>query len=65
MTTVRANQGDTLDQLVMRYYGSTSMTEAVLAANPGIAAHGPTLPMGTLVNLPTVKPAKKIGIRLW
>lgn len=50
---VRANQGETLDALCQRVLGRTAgVTEAVLAANPGLADLGPILPIGTLVDLP-------------
>lgn len=44
---VRATQGDTIDAICQRVYGRTAgVTEAVLAANPGIADLGPILPHG-------------------
>ena len=68
-TTVQALQGDTLDQLCQRHLGSTAGTvEAALTANPGLAALGPILPMGTVVVLPDARDAvakKKNLIQLW
>jgi phage tail protein X len=50
---VIAQQGDTVDALCWRYYGSTDGTvEAVLEANAGLANYGPVLPVGTVVRLP-------------
>ncbi len=50
---VTALQDESLDALCWRYYGSTSGTvEAVMAANPGIAALGVALPAGTVVEMP-------------
>lgn len=50
---VIALQDESLDALCWRYYGSTSGTvEAVMAANPGIAALGVALPAGTVVEMP-------------
>lgn len=50
---VTAQQGDTLDQLCQRHLGRTGgVVEAALEANPGLAALGPVLPMGTPVTLP-------------
>ncbi|HKT28893.1 tail protein X, partial [Dyella sp.] len=44
---VRALQGETLDALCQRVLGRTaSVTEATLAANPGLADLGPVLPQG-------------------
>ena len=53
---VRALQGDTVDSLCWRHYGSTAGTvEAVLEANTGLADLGPVLPVGTQVYMPTPK----------
>ncbi|WP_068634912.1 tail protein X [Thauera butanivorans] len=61
---VRAMQGDTVDLLCWRHYGRTAgVTEQVLAANPGLAAHGPVLPLGTLVELPD-QPTPPVARRL-
>ncbi|MDN7497079.1 tail protein X [Burkholderia gladioli] len=50
---VTALQDESLDALCWRYYGSTSGTvEAVMAANPGIAALGVALLAGTVVEMP-------------
>lgn len=52
MTSVRAQQGDTLDSLCWRHLGSSAQVEAALELNPGLAALGPILPNGQLVTLP-------------
>lgn len=65
---VRSLQGDTVDLLCARYYGSTAgHTERVLDANPGIADHGPILPLGTPVTLPAqpTNPARAGTLKLW
>ncbi|WGS42165.1 tail protein X [Burkholderia sp. JSH-S8] len=50
---IAALQGETLDALCWRHYGSTAGTvEAVLEANPGLAELGVVLPMGTVVDMP-------------
>lgn len=55
MLRVRSIQGDTLDLLCQRHLGRTAgVTEAALSMNPGLAALGPILPMGTDVDLPDV-----------
>lgn len=66
-TTVRAIEGDTVDQICMRYFGRTAgVTEAVYENNPGLAELGPVLPRGTLVRLPQqAPPPVKQGIQLW
>ncbi|HEV7251438.1 MAG TPA: tail protein X [Shinella sp.] len=50
--TVRG-EGITVDLLLWRKYGvrSRSVVEATFALNPGLAALGPILPLGTLVTL--------------
>lgn len=65
---VTANQGDTVDVLCQSHLGSTAMvTEQVLEMNPGLAALGAVLPMGTQVELPDQVPAKNNNtlIQLW
>lgn len=67
-TTVRTQQGDTVDLLCWRHLGTTGeVTEATLAMNPGLAAHGPTLPMGLLVTLPDLPtaPTATQTVKLW
>lgn len=71
-TSVRSQQGDTLDRICLRYYGRTrDVTEAALDANPGLAALGPILPIGTPVTLPdapttaTAGTAAQQPVNLW
>lgn len=67
-TTVRAQQGDTVDIICLRHLGYTAnAVEAVYAANPGIAALGPVLPMGTAVVLPALTSRKPTTntVQLW
>lgn len=61
----RANQGETVDLVAWRVHGDTDMVEAILDANPGLAALGPILPMGTPVMIPTRAPAKTTPLTLW
>lgn len=63
----RARQGDTVDLICSRVYGSTAgITERVLDSNPGIADHGPVLPIGTRVTLPAqVQAAAHKLLQLW
>lgn len=67
--TLTARQGDTLDGLIWRERGlGIADAPAVLAANPGLAAFGATLPAGTPVTLPTiVAPAFAVRevVQLW
>ncbi len=60
--------GDTVDAIAWRVYGSTSnqVVESVLAANSGLADYGPILPAGVTITLPEIAaPAKAKGIKLW
>jgi phage tail protein X len=69
MPTVRAVQGETLDQLLYRVTGRTAgITEEVLRHNPGLAALGAALPEGTAVVIPDrLEQTKQITrtIQLW
>ncbi|HGP3983924.1 TPA: tail protein X [Klebsiella pneumoniae] len=63
---VKALQGDTVDLLCLRYYGTTQgVTEAVLAANKGIADQL-FLTAGQVVELPEINTAAtKETVQLW
>lgn len=66
---VFARQGDTVDAICNRELGRTAgVTEAVLAANPGLSDLGAVLPHGTPVDLPEpaqATPAIRSLIQLW
>lgn len=63
---VMARDGDTVDQLCWRHLGRTAgVTEATLAANPGLAALGPRLSAGTLVDLVVVATPTQETVSLW
>lgn len=64
-----AEAGETVDALCWRVLGRTDgVTEQVLALNRGLAALGPGLPEGTIVDLPeaadTAPPVRET-VRLW
>lgn len=65
---VLAQQGDTVDALVFRYFGRTQgLVEATLELNAGLADLGPVLPLGTAVELPEApadEPSKPL-LQLW
>jgi phage tail protein X len=68
MDTVIAQQGDTIDLICYRYYGTTSRTvEAVYDANPGLADMGAVLPHGQRVNMPTITQTNPVQqtVTLW
>lgn len=65
---VRAQQNDTLDALLWRHLGGTAgYVEEALELNPQLAALGPTLPLGTPVELPQTQPAARAAptVSLW
>lgn len=59
MQSYVTRQGETVDLACSRFYGRTAdVTEMVLDANVGLAALGPILPAGTVVEMPPV-PARQ------
>lgn len=67
-TQLRTQQNETVDAVCWRHYGRTAgVVEAVLDANPGLADHGPVLPIGLLINMPeqqTAAPERQM-VQLW
>lgn len=62
----RTKDGDVLDLICRHHYGDAPHSvEAVHDANPGLAAHGPILPAGIVIDLPEAQPAEPQTIRLW
>ena len=64
--TTKAN--DMVDAIAYSKYGATAgYTEAILAANPGLADQGPLLPAGITITLPDLSnQAQQIQtIKLW
>lgn len=60
--TVYARQGDTVDAICWRAFGTTAgVVETVYDMNRGLAALGPTLPTGTPVVIPD---ARDVGTRV-
>lgn len=54
-TTYTTKQNEMVDAICHRHYGRTKdVTEAVLAANPGLAMKGVVLPFATTVVLPVI-----------
>lgn len=64
----RTKDGDVLDALCLTQYGARAgAAEAVLNANPGLAALGPVYASGVMITFPDL-PAATPGvatIRLW
>jgi phage tail protein X len=67
MARYRTSEGDTVDYICWRHYGRTAETvEAVLAANPGLAARPAILPAGVEIELPVIpEPERQTLPRLW
>ncbi|MBH9536935.1 tail protein X [Novosphingopyxis sp. YJ-S2-01] len=62
---VQAQQGDTLDLICWRELGRTgAVTEQAYALNRELAAAGPLLAEGTIVELPDTLPAEAPTIEL-
>ena len=64
--TTKAN--DMVDAIAYKVYGATAgYTEAILAANPGLADQGPILPAGITITLPDMSnQAQQIQtVKLW
>ncbi|MFC7332736.1 tail protein X [Rhodocista pekingensis] len=66
MVRYRTSAGDVLDAVCLRHYGRVDVVPEVLAANPGLAAAGATLPAGRIVELPDLPPPPATArLRLW
>lgn len=67
-TVYRTRQGEVLDLVCLRHYGSRpGIVERVLDLNPGLADLPPVLPLGTLITLPDLPAALRpdATIKLW
>lgn len=66
MTSYTTIDGDMVDAVCRRHYGRRrGAVEAVLAANPGLAAQGPLLPAGVEILLPDLPDPAPPVERLW
>lgn len=65
--TVISTQDQVVDQIALAAYGVTAgATEAILAANPGLASKGCVLPEGLTITLPDIEaPAPAADLLLW
>jgi len=66
MTLYRTIDGDMVDTICKRHYGTEAQAVAVYEANPGLAQMGPVLPKGVEINLPetATEPVRELK-RLW
>ena len=60
-----AKEGDLLDWIVWKHYGTTSVLEQVMQANPNLTKE--ILTAGTIVRLPYIETVQKANseVRLW
>lgn len=66
MTAYRTIDGDMVDAICKTHYGREDMTPLVYEANPGLAALGPVLPRGLVIELPQAARAPvRRPVRLW
>lgn len=67
VTTYTTKDGDTLDAVCWKFYGSQSgAMESVLDANPGLAAKGAVFEAGEIITLPEIDTSGKVeGVNLW
>ncbi len=68
MTKYRTKEGDMLDAICYRYYGSQSgAVELVLATNQNLSRQNEQLPAGVIITLPDLPNQTKdiTPIRLW
>lgn len=70
MAVYRTKDGDTVDSIAYKYYGSTSnkLVENIFEANHRLSDYPPVLPEGLLIELPeqsqtTMTTTKKV--KLW
>lgn len=65
--TYRTADGEMLDAIANRVYGSCQAVHALLEANPHITRYGPRLPSGLTLTLPAVQDdaQPKQTVRLW
>lgn len=68
MITYTTKDGDTVDLIAWRHYGTTSgrVVEQILEENLNLAAQGPLLPAGLSVVLPVISAQAEVQpVRLW
>lgn len=63
--TLTTTDGDTIDEICHRHYGSTVPTTAVIEANPHLLAYPVKLPAGLSITLPVVEQTAQRHTRLW
>ncbi|WP_175681477.1 tail protein X [Burkholderia cenocepacia] len=64
--TLRTSDGDVLDTLCYRYYGTQQGTvEAVYDANPGLANRPQPFPSGVEIVMPDLDAPRVESVQLW
>lgn len=64
-TVYRTSEGDVLDLICLKYYGTVEAVTQVLSANPNLSEHGAVLPSGIQINLPELVIKNKESVSLW
>ena len=58
--------GDSVDLIAFRRFGSHDVAEEIWDANPGLAAQGPALPAGMVIRIPLpVKRDRVESVNIW
>lgn len=69
MLTYKTRDGDVVDEIVTRHYGSMNpaMLRQVFDANPGLADRGALLPANVTILLPAIEQPSNVthGVSLW
>ncbi len=65
MVTYITKDGDVLDWIVWKHYGTMSALEQVMKANPNVTEE--ILSAGTVIKLPYIEATQKTGneVKLW
>lgn len=61
----KTKEGEMVDDIIYRHYGTHAHLQLVLNANPGLAKRGPSLPQELVIILPPAPVEEKKYISLW
>lgn len=66
MVTYKTKQGDMLDQISYKHYGSVDYVNQILKANPKLASYPYDLPQNIIIKLPDIETkTQSKEIKLW
>lgn len=64
--TYITQEGDSVDLIAYRRFGTHGMEASIWTANPGLAARGPILPAGLSITIPVPEVKDRtVNDRLW